>query len=456
MSIGRNVNTKSVKTTKAQRSEDCANIRHYNAGGFQQATSILNFTDKPLYVKTQGNVPFVLMPIRGKIQGSISQPHVEIKTTCAVKTNQDFSETLQLANQILVEKIPTSLEAKKLFAKIQSNIESEAVISRHYGIEDSNYFMVMESDILADGYSFIRECNLVLSFDRSVVFEHHPNSNESWTAPDIRDYDEARQSAGNMIRIIDNDNLRDKWYYFSAKQVVEVTASQDRTKDSGVYFTKLLYENGANRIETEYMTFSEAEERLGLHTTKEAAITNGNPEHLITAEETRYKVQLEKARREIELLKQEAEQQRTRHDIEISRIKFDAAVKKERIEMSSTERKDELEEKSAKRKDSFDKKEKKRKNKADKLSFGIKAAEFGMKAVPLIAGVVAVGLGYAAGRNRNDTKLAHGIYDPQDYGIEGVDLKALQIATGAFVDPIYDTTIKGKQSDTVFRRIDCR
>lgn len=456
MSIGRSVINKTVRTTKAQRTEDCANIRHFNAGGFQQSISLLNFTDKPLYVKTQGNAPFVLMPIRGKIQGSISQPHIEIKVTSGVKTNQDFSETLQLANQILTEKIPTSLESKKLFGKIQSNIESEAVISRHYGIEDANYFTIMEHDVLADGFSFIRECNLLLSFERSIVFEHHPQSNESWTAPDIRDYEESRQASGNMIRIIDNDNLRDKWYYFSAKQVVEVTASQDRTKDSGVYFTQLLYENGANRIETEFMSFAEAEDRLGLYTTKEAAITNGNPEHLVSAEEARYKVQLENARREIEVLKQEADAQRTRHDIEISRIKFDAAVKKEKLEMSATERKDKLEEKSSKRKDSFDKKEKKRKNKAEKLSFGIKAAEFGMKAVPVVAGLMALGLGYMAGRDKSNKNLTCGIHNPRDYGIEGMELKMLQEATGAFIDHIYDTTIEGKSSDAVFRRIDCR
>lgn len=456
MSIGRSVNSKSVKTTKAQRSEDCANLRHYNAGGFQHSVSMLNFTDKPLYVKTQGNAPFVLMPIRGKVQGSIHQPHVEIKVTNGVKTNQDFSETLQLANQIITEKIPTSLESKKLFDKIQSNIESEAVLTRHYGIEDTNYFMVLECDIIADGYSFIRECNLLLSFDRSIVFEHHPNSNESWNAPDLRDYQESRQSAGNMIRVIDNDNVRDKWYYFSAKQIVEVCASQDRTKDSGVYFTRLLYDGGANRIETEHMSFAEAEERLGLYATKEAALTNGNPDHLITAEETRYKLQLENARREIELLKHEAEQQKALHDIEISRIKFDATVKKERIEMSATERKDELDEKSARRKDDYDKKEKKRKNKTDKLSFGIKAAELGMKAVPVVVGLLAIGLGYAAGRDRNNKNLAPGIYNPSDYGIEGVDLKSLQEATGAFLDTEFDTSIKGKCSDTVFRRIDCR
>lgn len=404
--------TGQVKTIKPGRAERGASIRGLNVGGFNQSISVYNFTDEVVYIKTQGNVPVAISPLHGKIGGSIPQKHIEIRVTSSINNSADFGQTVELVNDIIRDGITTSHETKGFIEKIRGLVDREPVLSRHNTVEDMNIFIIRESELLAETCCFIRECNLMLSHSRAMVMEHHPYSNEAWSTPDIRSHKESRQASGNFIRVVDNDNLRDKWYYYSAKKVVEVEAVQDRSKDSGVYFSELVHKDGVNYVTTRYLNFQEASEELGLYTTREDAVTNGNPELLVTVEDARHKSEIEKMklklesmRQQAEQLKIEADQYRLKYEMELSRVKHEATLQREEIDVKSLKRKDNFEEKATVRKDNFEKRSSKRKEKQEEASFVFKAAEAVVKSAPLIlTGVAAIGIGIALGRGQRDQK----------------------------------------------------
>lgn len=412
-----------IKTIKPIRLESGTHHAAFNAGGLRQEISILNNTHSVLYVKNQGNVPYAVAPIRDRVNTPHPKAHVEIRITTSLHNCHDFKATLNLANKIVNEKVATSFEAKALFGKLNDVIEAEPIASRHNNVSTMHSFLVNENDINREGYVYIRECNLLLSFREDIVFEHHPYSNEAWTAPDIRSYAESRQASGNFIRVIDNDNIRDHWYYYSAKSLVEVRSVQDPTKETGVYFSSLSYENGVNLVKTEFMTFQEAEHRLGLYATKEAALTNGNPEQLLSVEEARYKAEYERTRKELEDMKTVLERERLEHEQHRSRLaaelehaKFNASIRKEKIDMRSEERKEQYEDRSLKRKDKADKKEKKRKHKLEKANATVKSIELAAKIAPIAIGVASFAIGYLVSRgSQSDNGQRSFTIDSDDY-----------------------------------------
>lgn len=381
-------------------------------GGFEQKMSISNYTGQAVYIKTQSNIVFAIAPIGNEVVSKhLDQNLVEIRIDYQLSGAADFKETLDLINHTLTSGVPLSPANFELTEAVRARIDRDPIIGRHRRLNHVQHFIVNGAD-LTNGFGYVKELNLMLSFSKAIIAEPHPQSNESWTAPDPRSYSEARQASGNFIRIVDNEQVYPSWFYWSAREVIEVTPTIDRSKVSGVYYSRLKNDNGINGLDTEYLTFEEATERLGLYTTREEAKSNGDPERLIKHEDGRLAVenrslelQLSKEKhklqeiehivstkkKEIELLKSDLEHQRFLNERRSEDIKLSSLELKDAIEQSARVR-DEVyskkkalrEEIKARRDDHYDRIEKKRKTKYEETSFTLKIAETVVKNAPAI------------------------------------------------------------------------
>ena len=384
-----------IRATRLERQSDSQNI---NIGGFKNETTILNYTDKPVYIKTQGNAPYAIQPMRDRSRSAIGMNHIEIRTCATVQTQVDMAATYDFVRKMEEGGVSLSLEARNLLEKLQKDFNDVRRI-RPNTSSNSHSFYVLESEIDRVGYAYVKECGFLVSFHDAIASEQHPHSNEAWSSPDTRSYAEARHAAGNFISVVDNSHHHARYYYFSAKQIVEVEPTADPSKDPGVYFNKMVYREGRNIIETEYMNFDQAREMLGLYSTREEALSAGDPDRILRSEELRLKAENEAIRREIEAVRIRADQERLNHETELARVRFEAQVKKEKIEMNTAERKEKIDSKSTKRKEKFEKKSTKRKDKSEERSFVLKSAESFVKIAPAaVATVLMVAGGIAIGR----------------------------------------------------------
>lgn len=404
--VVRTIGNAVIKQIKAERGDHGILNANRNNFGFTQNIAVYNFTDRPVYVKTQGNATFVVHPIRHLVGSSTARSHIEVRVTSGVSGRVDFNATLELMERLLDDGLYMSPEAHGLKEKLQSLIAANAFKPQHNKVDVFSPYIVDEANFPTDDtIVYVKECNLTLSFSKETTLEHHPQSSEAWSSPDVRSYQEARQAAGNFIRVVDNEDHHQNWFYYSAKHVVEVKSVHDASKENGVYFTKLVYKDGANRLENDFATFEEAGVKFGVYTTREEALTGGNPEQLASIEETKWKVQLEAARKELDEVRLENDLVKNKHERELLDVKRDAAVVKENIEMKQVERKAKVEKKSSKHKEKHEKRSLDRKEKHEEKTLAIKAAETAIKFGPVIlTAALAITATMLSTRNNNSKR----------------------------------------------------
>jgi hypothetical protein len=136
----------------------------------------------------------------------------------------------------------------------------------------------------------------------------------------------SRESSGIFVELIDNENNITNRYMYVARQLLELPARRDQTKQSGVYFTTAVHDkDGDTNMDPKFYSFEDAEEALGLFKTKEEAMTGGNPEFIAKTKYAEQEAALRDAQRELEKVKNDhkiAEQHRLekmaalKHDLE--------------------------------------------------------------------------------------------------------------------------------------------
>lgn len=400
-----------IKTVKAKRMfENVSSDSVFNTGGYKQEVAVINYCHSQLYIKNQGNIIYTVTPLSNKALTKHHSPHVEIRVTSGIIGSQDVKALNNLMHKMDREGVNYGNDARLQFDRLRNLVEAEPFVSRQNTVGMVRSFYVDESEILRAGYVYIQECDLLISFNEDVILEHHPQSNEAWSTADIRSKKEVQGAHGTVVRIVDNDNLRDAYYYHSAKRIIEVKPVRDTTKDSGVYFCELKCINGRTFLDETFMTFQEAEVELGLYCTQEEARTYGDPELLNRNDELRYKAELESNRRriqelnvEIESMNQNFERQRLQFEAELSAAKHISTLRKEKIQEQAEVRKDHFDAKEKKRRDHFDKKEKKRKEKTEKITLTTKLIDAGIKAAPIAATLIGIGIAYFATKKDEST-----------------------------------------------------
>jgi hypothetical protein len=133
-------------------------------------------------------------------------------------------------------------------------------------------------EIKSNGSTYIPEADLLLQYNKLDVTIPHPFSKNGHAIAEYHKVAEEKKVTGIFIELIDNENNIDKRYMYVANQVMEIPVTKDKTKQSGVYFTKAV-NNKFNdvHIKPEFYSFDQAIDYLGLYKTQEEAKTGGDP-----------------------------------------------------------------------------------------------------------------------------------------------------------------------------------
>lgn len=370
----------------------------FNTSGVSITVDFTNWTNRTIYLKTQTNVPIAIEPSMNTLSRD-PQPHLEVRITYTLKTNGSFAKTKELMDNIIINDKILSSEARSFYEKMQQAIDLEPRVGMHHNFKFSAIRKVREGELANNKSVYLREADIVATYDKSVILKPHPNSNESFQQLDVEMNQSYQGLAGTFLRVIDNEQLVPVWYFYSGRQLIEVPPIYDESKESGVYVTISTKNEGHSlRVDTEFMTFKEAEEKIGLYKTKEEAMTYGNPLELIRLEEARIADNERKLKAELLSLRQTHEREQIQAERELANLRNSNAILKESLEIQSKRRQDLYEEMGLSRKDKFDKRDKKRKKKYEEKAAKLKWTSELIKYVP---GMIIAGLGIYAATRKN-------------------------------------------------------
>ena len=323
---------------------------------FSKTVSFENRTNMDLTVIDRNNIP-VCFPsniahYRGESEFTITSTYTFNSWEQVVST----INTMTKMKELFPEQDPSRALIYDLLGKAYNKNPRQPVtrivIRRSIPVEEfQNHHTVYQQD------TDYLVCN-----SSGLLKQVHPYSDEGIARSSTRELIAGKKLSGTLIEMIDNDNLIDDRYVYLGKRTVRIPAMKNPEKPSGVYVTHLEQTAyGETKQNTVRMSFQEAEETIGLYRTAEMAMTGGNPEEIIKAEEKRLQ-------RELETSKREAEREAIEHGRDLVRSKAKLAdldrileekrkenqFLKEELEARGSSRKDFYEDRSFVRKDSHE------------------------------------------------------------------------------------------------------
>lgn len=323
----------------------------YKTASFTAINDFTNYTGLELYVKMQNNIPICVPSCTTTASVEETRPHLEIKTTYAIHTNDGILGTMQVLNALLNNHQVLSNDAEELRKRLADLYAHDASKTNKINFTFSVYKRVLEDDLRKSKITYIREIDVAVMRDRTMIHIPHPNSNEGLQQADVENDRRYHNQAGVFVRVVDNEGLAGQRYFYSAKQLVTVPSSLDTTVQNGVYCTiSTMDVDGLLTAKTEFMSFKEAEERIGLYRTKEDAITHGDPEMAIRAEEARNKAEERRLSAELTELKHKSAMEKLNKEEELSRMNHTIEL----LKQESTHLKESLDIKKVVREDSFE------------------------------------------------------------------------------------------------------
>jgi hypothetical protein len=177
-------------------------------------------------------------------------------------------------------------------------------------------------DIKSNGSLYVPEVDVLLQYNHLDVSVPHPFSKNGHAIAEYHKLAEEKKVTGIFIELVDNENNIDKRYMYVANQILEVPVTKDKSKESGVYFTKAI-NNKFNdiHIKPEFYTFDEAVDYLGLYKSKEEAATGGNPQLVskVKLAELEEKLQHLKHSNQIDQAEKQALISQLNHELELAK-----------------------------------------------------------------------------------------------------------------------------------------
>lgn len=405
-----------IKTIKAESMSEPPGLSGFRMAGYSSKFTVANFTNDTIYTLTQDGATVAIPSERRNVRSEDPRPHLLITVEHEVIGNRPSYESNSLWEQAKQEKKHLSLTNRMLMEYVEDRLSSNPNFSRLSEIKTRRGYIIHESAIREAGKAHILEVDLVVSFEKDLLFHHHPASPYSWSAPDLRNRPESKYATGSMMIAVDNDRVYDSLFYYANNQIFEVKTIQDDKKEQGIHYSILVHGESGPQFNTTHYTFEEAREKLGIYPTRQAAATNGNPEVIQNAAQLETRKRLEELKNENEAMRIEADKQKIAHDREIALLKLNSTVQRENIETRSLERKTEYEEKKMNREQEdlkFESKHKRKemkmktaleKNKAklEKANATIKTIETGSKILLAAAGIFTAV--YATAKTLNKSK----------------------------------------------------
>lgn len=351
-----------------------------NLAQFRFSQFYINEGDEDIFVTLRNNLPVRIKSNEGGYRNSsnfiirnvyvFQNIHIindTINNITKIKKNYpNSSNDLDVIKDVLLQRVKGEFSAY-----------CEVVIDRNFDLmELSDY-----------GNTYIPECDTLLSYKTLDLSCPHPFSNEGSSINNyLQNSYRYRSSATLCIDIVDNENNIDKRYLYVAKSLIELKTIKDDTRSSGVYFTVAKDDGTDNpQLTTNNYPISDLEEKLGIYSTKEEAMTGGDPNEvhkrimlglqqeneILKATNTKNE---QETTAELLRLKEEADK---RH-LDLERIKKEYAFQAEEIARQKSEREDIYSKKKHEREDYYSERSHSRKD----------DSEF-FKYVPLLAAAAA-------------------------------------------------------------------
>lgn len=327
---------------------------------FSVTLDYTNYTKSSIYVKTQNNIAFVVAPNNNTINASGSGPHLEIKITYSLVSGNNIHDTLELL-RALGANGGLSPDAKFVYDHLMKLYEADPTARNKSNFKVSIMRRITEDSIRSHQVTYVKEADIIVSFEKAAMQPPHPNSSEGLQQIDYKK--EYIGQAGLFVRVVDNENLADVRYYHAGKRLISVPSVTDPTKQSGVYVTESTRApDGLLTPKSIFLTFDEATEHIGLYRTQEEALSNGNPELILQMEDSRSKKEERRLALELQAVKHQSA-------LDTARAEKEALELKRALEISKAETlslKESTDFRKLIRDDAYADKEKRRSDKANK------------------------------------------------------------------------------------------
>lgn len=324
-----------------------------------------NYSDTPFYIKTQSNIPLSISPNHNSASCDEQRPHLEVRQIITIHSGSDIYDTYELLGAIKANTGALSDCAEEIRSKLSELYAVDAGRRNKVNFPFSVKYSALEEDVMRGGRLHLREVDVIVTKVKEDLILPHPNSSEGLQQFSITSNKAFESHAGILVRVVDNESIAKARFYHAAKQLISVPSSDDETIKSGVYSTvATMAADGFIDRETVYYTFEEAEEKLGMYRTREEALSHGNPEFALRAEEAKNRaeearltaetrklsndLELLRKERELEILDSERELRALTHSLEIT--KAENAQIKESMSIREAFRADTFSEKDVARK----------------------------------------------------------------------------------------------------------
>lgn len=283
----------------------------------------------------------------------------------------------------------------------------DVLINAFDGDRNCNYARVCidrKIDILnikSNGSLYVPEADVLLQYNHLDVSVPHPFSKNGHGIAEYHKIAEEKKVTGIFIELIDNENNIDKRYMYVANQILEVPVTKDKTKESGVYFTKAINDKFNDvHIKPEFYTFDEAVDYLGLYKSKEEAATGGNPQLVskVKLAELEEKLQTIKHNNQIDQAEKQSLIAKLNHDLELA--KAEVIRVKHEADINKHQRDDYYDSKQKTRSDYYDERDKKRDDYYDSRSYQRKDTHELLKYIPGIALGLVGAFAYVQSKNK--------------------------------------------------------
>jgi hypothetical protein len=331
--------------------------KHARTATVVETKKYTNYTNSTIYIKTQGNVPICCSPCGRTSSDEEHRPHLEVRIVYEIVDADGIRNTLDTIRALESNSKSLGKGAEELKNRLLNRFQRGPGRGPIINFEFDLIKRVYSDDILKKKALYVKELDQIISFDARALSIPHPNSNEGLQRSDVVRSKEHIGQAGIWMKVVDNLCIADLRYCWAAKHLIPIPSVTDESKDSGVYYTLSLGEKGGivNREEF-FLSFDEAEVRLGLYRSKSDAESNGNPKLATELEIVR--LQEKETLSKGKLTDMAMELARIKHDYSVRAAEDEAALTRSKAETASL--KESIDFRKVIREDSFDEAKKKR------------------------------------------------------------------------------------------------
>lgn len=287
---------------------------------FETSTFFTNESGDDVTVISRANVP---LTIEHKANGFTRQQLFTVRSVLSFKTNARIINTINLLQQQKQDGRTLGEEQSIILDTLQSSIKYNCNVSHVQVVIDWRY---STEELKKSGSLYCPASDMLLLFGANNVSKIHPYSPEGMSEASYLHQCNYNPKTGFHIEVVDNERHRDVRFIYIAKEVIQISSTIDPSKENGVYVTRAENVDGQLVIDPKFYTFAEAKECIGLHDTRDEALTYGNPEIINSQLLKRAEGDLFSLKQSYETVKEQARINDVRRTQEIERLTHDHQI----------------------------------------------------------------------------------------------------------------------------------